>query len=133
MYCKVGFATKHAIRSGEVGHQMLLPQLCLIGSFSFHGVVARKSCLGFRSGLGSSTSVLFSKLTSGARTSRRISTVLARKMSLTEHQETKVVAGMRELCDEYDGFILDQFGVLHGERFQCFHHYFMLYVSILLA
>lgn len=37
----------------------------------------------------------------------------------TEQQEqqrnTKVVGGIRELCDQYDGFILDQFGVLHGE------------------
>lgn len=28
---------------------------------------------------------------------------------------TKVVGGIAELCDRYDGFILDQFGVLHGE------------------
>lgn len=29
---------------------------------------------------------------------------------------TKVITGVRELFDKYDGFILDQFGVLHGEQ-----------------
>lgn len=30
-------------------------------------------------------------------------------------QTTTVVPGVQDLCDRYDGFILDQFGVLHGE------------------
>lgn len=93
---------------------MLLPRLGLIGSVVFHGVASKRVCAGFRSALSASSLLRL-------RTTRAYNVALTRKMSSTEHQQqeerthTKVVGGVRELCDRYDGFILDQFGVLHGE------------------
>lgn len=85
------------------GYQMLLPGLGVIGTFAFQGVVQRV-CPGFRGAplVSSSPSLL--------RLNRRTSS----KMSTTD-EKTKVVQGVRQLCDAYDGFILDQYGVLHGE------------------
>lgn len=94
---------------------MLLPRLGLIGSFVFHGAASKRACPGFRSALSASSLLRL-------RTTRAYNVALSRKMSSTEHQEreekthTKVVGGVRELCDRYDGFILDQFGVLHDGR-----------------
>lgn len=92
---------------------MLLPRLGLIGSFVFHGAACKKVCPAFRG-----TSSLRLRTTAV----RAYNVALSRKMSQSSsvhHQEekarTKVVGGVRELCDRYDGFILDQFGVLHGE------------------
>lgn len=34
------------------------------------------------------------------------------------NEKTRMGAGLRELVDKYDGFILDQFGVLHGALHQ---------------
>lgn len=93
---------------------MLLPRLGLIGSFVFHGAASKRVCPGFRGALSPSSLLRL-------RTTRPYNVALSRKMSSTEHQQseekthTTVVGGVRELCDRYDGFILDQFGVLHGE------------------
>lgn len=103
-------------------NQMLLPRLSLIGSFAFHGTIsARRICAAFRGGPGSWPLLRLhgaSRLTSFSSSSTVLST---KKMSAADHQQpqqpqtTKVVPGVQDLCDRYDGFILDQFGVLHGE------------------
>lgn len=105
---------------------MLLPRLSLIGSFAFHGATsARRIFPAFRGGPGSSSLLRLQGALRSTSCSSSSSTVSsAGKMSATDQQQeqqqqqqqtTKVVAGVRDLCDKYDGFILDQFGVLHGE------------------
>ena len=95
---------------------MLLPRLGLIGSFVCQGAASKRVCPGFRGALSESSYTLLR-----LRTTRAYNVALTRKMSSTEYKQreekthTKVVGGVRELCDRYDGFILDQFGVLHGE------------------
>lgn len=92
---------------------MLLRRIGLIGSFVFHGGAAKRSCSGFAtSALDSGR--LFHQRRLGARASTRNRAAVAMS-STSADGGTKVVAGIRELSDKYDGFILDQFGVLHGE------------------
>ena len=87
---------------------MLLRRIGLIGSFVFHGGAATKrSCAGF-----SNSAFLPHLHQQRLRAQRNKASV---DMSTTSGEQTKVVGGVRELCDRYDGFILDQFGVLHGE------------------
>lgn len=81
---------------------MLLPQLSVVGTFAFQGA-ARRVSIAVRGNLLDATTYV-----------RRSSGLTSLRMSTAE-SETKVVAGVRQLCDAYDGFILDQFGVLHGE------------------
>lgn len=84
-------------------HFMLLRRIGLIGSFVFHGGAAKRSLAGFafhQHGLRS------------VSTRHRAAVEMS---STSADGRTKIVAGIRELCDRYDGFILDQFGVLHGE------------------
>ncbi|CAN0014736.1 unnamed protein product, partial [Ectocarpus sp. 8 AP-2014] len=94
---------------------MLLRKIGLFGSFVLQGGAAKRACAGFSS-CSSSGSAFHLRSPSGSllrRTSHRLA------MSSTpgvEQQTTKVVGGIKELCDSYDGFILDQFGVLHDGR-----------------
>ncbi|CAM9956804.1 unnamed protein product [Hapterophycus canaliculatus] len=108
---------------------MLLPRIGLIGSFVLHEGAAKRACAGFASGAlqhRSSVSTA-AKPPSLQRTIAHASSSVSRRnraagpgflaMSTTPGVETtKVVAGIRELCDSYDGFILDQFGVLHDGK-----------------
>lgn len=105
-----------------LGHWMILPRLGLIGSFAFHGAAVRRVCPVGRGALESSSSTL---TRAGTRAVSAFG--VSREMSATEQQdptqqqeepkqETTVVAGVRALCDRYEGFVLDQFGVLHGAR-----------------
>lgn len=108
--------------------RMLLPRIGLIGSFVLRDGAAKRVCAGFLSGAiqhrSSPTSVaqppfLQRTIARACSSVPRRSRAAARgflAMSTTPGVETtKVVQGVRELCDSYDGFILDQFGVLHGE------------------
>lgn len=94
---------------------MLLRRIGLIGSFVFHGGAAKPSCTaGFSSCVlhRQEKGRLFHQRRLGASTRNRA----AVEMSTTSADgRTNIVAGIRELSDRYDGFILDQFGVLHGE------------------
>lgn len=89
-------------------HLMLLRRIGLIGSFVFHSGAAKRSCAGFAT---PQAGRLFQRRP-GASTRNRAALEMS---STSADQRTKVVAGIRELCEKYDGFILDQFGVLHGE------------------
>ncbi|CAM9204209.1 unnamed protein product [Ectocarpus sp. 6 AP-2014] len=95
---------------------MLLRKIGLFGSFVLQGGAAKRACAGFSS-CSSSGSAFHLRSPAGSLLRRTSSNRLA--MSSTsgvEQQTTKVVGGIKELCDSYDGFILDQFGVLHDGR-----------------
>lgn len=113
---------------------MLLRRIGLIGGFVFHGGAAKRACAGFLSSSSAYLqhqvpirSSLFHQRASTSRgahssavapTRHRVATTVAVAMSSTSAaggEQTKIVQGIRELCEKYDGFILDQFGVLHGE------------------
>lgn len=112
--------------------RMLLRRIGLIGGFVFHGGAARRACAGYSSCSAALQhqvpirSSLFHQRASTSRgahssavvpTRHRVATTIAMSStSAAGEQTTKVVPGVRELCDKYDGFILDQFGVLHGEH-----------------
>lgn len=87
---------------------MLLPRLGVVGSFAFQGTGFQ----GFRliSSVAQKTLGTINMSASSATDEQR----------QKQQQRTKIVAGMQELCDKYDGFILDQFGVLHGTLFSLF-------------
>ncbi|CAN0350672.1 unnamed protein product [Ectocarpus sp. 12 AP-2014] len=95
---------------------MLLRQIGLFGSFVLQGGAAKRACAGFSS-CSSSGSAFHLRSPAGSLLRRTSSYRLA--MSSTsgvQQQTTKVVGGIKQLCDSYDGFILDQFGVLHDGR-----------------
>lgn len=126
----LGPATAHIYGNSSTNctrHRMLLRRIRLIGSFVFHGGAATRACAGFSSSTAALQQVpIRSFVHQRTSTSQGRSLVFARHrvataavtMSSTSApaEQTKVVAGIRELCDRYDGFILDQFGVLHGKR-----------------
>lgn len=91
---------------------MLLRRIGLIGSFVFHGGAAKRSCPGFSSSTHTQQSLLSPGLFRRASTRNRVGVEMS---SASADDQTRIVTGIRELCDRYDGFILDQFGVLHGE------------------
>lgn len=112
-----------------VSLSMLLPRFGVLGGFAFHEAVARRagslhSSAAFQTaGRAQVTSHVqrtplvpgCSEL--GARMASMSSSSSASVPSPSPHstkQITKIGSGVRELMDKYDGFILDQFGVLHG-------------------
>ena len=97
---------------------MLLRRIGLISSFVFHGGASKRSCTGFASSALHTQQqegrLFHQQRRLGASAATRNPAALA--MSTTSADgRTKIVAGIRDLSDRYDGFILDQFGVLHGE------------------
>ena len=94
---------------------MLVSRLGLISGFAFHAAEGRRLYVSLRGTLGSSLPSAYQQAHAcWKRSSVSMSTA-------HQQQATKIVTGVRELCDKYDGFILDQFGVLHGEQC-CIHH-----------